>query len=97
VYLLAFHARINEIHGSRGKIPSKKSRQVGFNSGVKGLNYAISFPFFTVVTLTAFQASQRVSTTANDTHLFYFHAAFGMPEMSHMMLLRRHDRPMREN
>jgi hypothetical protein len=43
VYLLAFHAYIYEIHGSRSKIPSKKSRQAalcggGFNSGVKGLN-----------------------------------------------------------
>jgi hypothetical protein len=26
VYLLVFHAYINEIHGSRSKIPSKKSR-----------------------------------------------------------------------
>jgi hypothetical protein len=26
VYLLAFHAYINEMHGSRCKIPSKKSR-----------------------------------------------------------------------
>jgi hypothetical protein len=40
VYLLVFHAYINEMHGSRSKIPSKKSRQAalrGFNSGVKGL------------------------------------------------------------
>jgi hypothetical protein len=27
VYLLVFHAYINEKHGSRIKIPSKKSRQ----------------------------------------------------------------------
>jgi hypothetical protein len=26
VYLLVFHAYINEMHGSRNKIPSKKSR-----------------------------------------------------------------------
>jgi hypothetical protein len=41
VCLLVFHAYINEIHGSRSKIPSKNSRQAalreGFNSGVKGL------------------------------------------------------------
>jgi uncharacterized phage-like protein YoqJ len=41
VYLLGFHAYINETHGSRSKIPSKKSRQQrcaeGFNSGVKWL------------------------------------------------------------
>jgi hypothetical protein len=38
VYLLVFHAYINEMHGSRSKIPSKKSHQAeGFNSGVKGL------------------------------------------------------------
>jgi hypothetical protein len=27
VYLLLFHAYISEMHGSRSKIPSKKSRQ----------------------------------------------------------------------
>jgi hypothetical protein len=27
VYLLVFHAYINEIHGSKSKIPSKKFRQ----------------------------------------------------------------------
>jgi hypothetical protein len=27
VYLLVFHTYINEMHGSRSKIPSKKSRQ----------------------------------------------------------------------
>jgi hypothetical protein len=38
VYLLVFHAYIYEMHGSRTKIPSKKSRQ-GFNSGVKWLKH----------------------------------------------------------
>jgi hypothetical protein len=34
VYLLVFHAYINEIHGSRGKIPSKKSRQAALRGGI---------------------------------------------------------------
>jgi hypothetical protein len=40
VYLLSLHAHINEMHGSRSKIPSKKfsSGSEGFNFGVKGLN-----------------------------------------------------------
>jgi hypothetical protein len=42
VHLLGFHAYINEMHGSRNKIPTNKSRQAalrkGFNSGVEELN-----------------------------------------------------------
>jgi hypothetical protein len=41
MYLLVFHAYINEMHGLRSKIPSKnlvKHRCAeGYNSGVKGL------------------------------------------------------------
>jgi hypothetical protein len=38
---LVFHAYFKEIHGSRSKIPGKKSRQAALrkeNSGVKELN-----------------------------------------------------------
>jgi hypothetical protein len=31
VYLLGFHACINEMHGSRSKIPNKKSRPYIYN------------------------------------------------------------------
>jgi hypothetical protein len=34
VYLLVFHAYINEMHGSESKIPSKKSRQAALCGGI---------------------------------------------------------------
>jgi hypothetical protein len=34
VYLLVFNAYINEMHGSRRKIPSKNSRQAALRRGV---------------------------------------------------------------
>jgi hypothetical protein len=34
VYLLVFHAYINKMHGSRSKIPSKKSRQAALRRGI---------------------------------------------------------------
>jgi hypothetical protein len=41
MHLLVFHAYINEIHGSRNKIPSKnlviQRYAEGFNSGIKEL------------------------------------------------------------
>jgi hypothetical protein len=46
LHLLVFHAYINEIDGSRSKIPSKKSSQCcaeGFNSGVNGLTVLLRF------------------------------------------------------
>jgi hypothetical protein len=33
-YLLVFHAYINEMHGSRSKIPSKKYRQTALREGI---------------------------------------------------------------
>jgi hypothetical protein len=32
--LLVFYAYINEMHGSRSKIPSKKSRQAALRGGI---------------------------------------------------------------
>jgi hypothetical protein len=34
VHLLVFHAYINEMHGSRSKIPSKKSHQAALRGGI---------------------------------------------------------------
>jgi hypothetical protein len=34
LYLLVFHAYINEMHGSRSKISSKKSRQAALRGGI---------------------------------------------------------------
>jgi hypothetical protein len=34
VYLLVFHAYVNEMHGSRSKIPSKKPRQAALSGGI---------------------------------------------------------------
>jgi hypothetical protein len=43
---LVFHAYIKEIHDSRSKTPSKKSRQAaGLNSGVKGLKSLTDYSF----------------------------------------------------
>jgi hypothetical protein len=34
VYLFVFHAYINEMLGSRSKVPSKKSRQAALRGGI---------------------------------------------------------------
>jgi hypothetical protein len=34
VHLLVSHAYINEMHGSRSKIPNKKSRQAALRGGI---------------------------------------------------------------
>jgi hypothetical protein len=34
LHLLVLHAYINEMHGSRSKIPSKKSRQAALRGGI---------------------------------------------------------------
>jgi hypothetical protein len=34
VYMLLFHTYINEMHGSRSKICSKKSRQAALRGGI---------------------------------------------------------------
>jgi hypothetical protein len=34
LHLLVFHAYINEMYGSRSKIPSKKSRQAALRGGI---------------------------------------------------------------
>src|SRR5215510_5429926 len=48
MYLLVFHAYINEMHGSRSQISSKflvrRRCAERFNSGVRGLNVQLVFP-----------------------------------------------------
>jgi hypothetical protein len=34
MYLLVFHAYINDMRGSRSKIPNKKSRQAALRGGI---------------------------------------------------------------